>query len=354
MSAASPSPAEELAKQISSLQRRIDALQPAVLLAPVKDEVEDLDTSVNSLAGRLGALRAAGYVFRADLEAKAQALKQQWGALRSNAQSQIAQQAPPLQNALKQVEGQMANLVARKGNVAAARPLAASLESAASGVEAKISAAEDAIRGSYDNFQNEVRAFGSRLDQLEWMMKQLAEATFSLLPTEGAVAAVKAKLDEDGKDDPKGVLYLTDQRVLFEQKEEVATKRVFFIATEKQKIQKLLLDAAVTQVAQVRASKKGLLGREDHLDVNFSLDGPVRSAHFHISGQDCNLWQGLIGRAKANDLDRERTVKLDQAALDGITKAPTKCPNYGSPFTKPIVRGQTSVQCEFCGTVTNF
>jgi DNA-directed RNA polymerase subunit RPC12/RpoP len=45
----------------------------------------------------------------------------------------------------------------------------------------------------------------------------------------------------------------------------------------------------------------------------------------------------------------------DIATIKGITpKAPTiqvvRCPHCGAPYTKEIYKGQTSVQCEYCGT----
>ncbi|MEM2281698.1 MAG: hypothetical protein QXZ68_06915, partial [Candidatus Bathyarchaeia archaeon] len=46
----------------------------------------------------------------------------------------------------------------------------------------------------------------------------------------------------------------------------------------------------------------------------------------------------------------------DIAIIKGITpkEAPTmrivRCPHCGAPYTKEIYKGQTSVQCEYCGT----
>ncbi len=186
------------------------------------------------------------------------------------------------------------------------------------------------------------------------MMTWLAEAKFKLLPTEGLYAAVEAKWDRDGKDDPKGLLYLTDQRLLFEQKEDVATKKFLFIATEKEKVQQVLLDLPVAVVDEARASKKGLLGHEDHLDLALAAEAPVRAAHFHLDGQDSKLWEQLLARAKARDFDKERAVKVDQAVIAKAANAPTQCANCGAAFTKPILRGQTEITCEFCGTVARF
>ena len=45
--------------------------------------------------------------------------------------------------------------------------------------------------------------------------------------------AVRATWQKGGEDNPQGILYLTDQRLLFEQKQEIGAKKVLFITTEK-------------------------------------------------------------------------------------------------------------------------
>lgn len=349
-----PTPAEQLAAKIDDLQRRVNALQKEVLLASLKDELENLDTQAAQWDGRLKALRTAGYVFGNDLEGQVKTLAGQWPALRANAQRQIAEQAPALASALRTLEAQQANLNVQRGNVAAGGPAAVRVAAAVEALEAKVAAAQSAIKGSFDQFKTGADALQRRLDQLKRMLEWLSEAKFALLATEGLYAAVEAKWDRDGKDDPKGLLYLTDQRLLFEQKEEVATKKFLFIATEKEKVQQLLLEVPLTTVDEAKGSKKGLLGHEDHLDLALAAEAPVRTAHFHLNGQDCNLWQQLISRAKAKDLDKERAVKVDQAVVAKAANAPTKCSNCGAAFTKPVLRGQSEITCEFCGTVTRF
>ena len=166
-----------------------------------------------------------------------------------------------------------------------------------------------------------------------------------------AVPAVWCRQGKQAKDDPEGVLLLTDQRLLFEQKQEVVTKKVLFVATAKQKVQKLLVDTPIGKTDSVNGTKQGLMGHEDHIDVTFVSGAPLRSAHFHINGQDCNLWQGLIGRAKAGDFDRDRTVMPDAAQIERVKTAPTKCPNCGGAITETVLRGMDSITCGFCGTV---
>jgi len=349
-----PDPAQVLADRITALQNRVNSLQAEVVLASLKDDLENLDTLVSQADVLLKEVRTAGYVFGAELELKVKALKGQWPNLRTTVQNQLNQQLPQLQSAFRPLETQMRDLNGKRGNLSAANAFANQVESAIGSVEAKVKAAQDSLSGSFDSFRSEANTLKSRLDQLKRMMQWQAEATFKLLPAEGLVAAVEAKWDKDGKDDPKGLLYLTDQRLLFEQKEEVATKKFLFITTDKEKVHQLLLDVPVDDVEQAKASKKGLLGHEDHIDLVLSANAPVRAAHFHLDGQDSNLWQAMIGRAKTRDFDKDRAVKVDQAAVDRAANAPTKCPNCGGAFTKPVLRGQTEIKCEYCGAVARF
>lgn len=347
-----PTPAEILAGRIQSLRSQVNSLQSSALLAGIKDDLEDVQTAVNGLTTLIASVRSAGHVFDADLEPKADELQKGWPSIRDNALQQVNQQVPALQAALRNAEEELRRLVAGQANVNQANAMLPGVENAVQAVSSKASAASAAITGSYDSFRTEADKIKERVDKIRAMMKLAADAKFQLMPTEGVYAVVPAKLDRDGKDDPKGYLYLTDQRLLFEHHEDVATKKVLFIATEKQKVQELLVDMPVSQVEKVTASKKGMLGNEDHIDVLFESGAAVRAAHFHLNGQDCSLWAALINRAKTNDFDRERAVKIDQAVLDKIAEAPTQCPNCGSAFTAPVMRGQTEIKCDYCGTVT--
>ncbi|MDI6769198.1 MAG: hypothetical protein QMD04_05930 [Anaerolineales bacterium] len=348
-----PSPAQQIADEMRALQNKVNSLQDGVRLARVRDAVEDMETKVGSQPQRIATARGRGYVFEKDLEAQAQSFVDSWTILYPNLQAQINIQSTALMNAMRPIEMQMPQLTAAAYNPAAARGILNTLQSAVSQMESKVSAAERTINGMYDQFERQVSEFNRHMDQIEYMLTQLAEATFQLLPTEGGIAAVKAvwcKTGKEQKDDPEGVLYLTDQRILFEQKEEIATKKVLFIATEKQKVQGLQLEAPVALVDSVQTSKAGFLKNEDHIEVRFQSGAPVQSAHFHI-WQDCATWQGLINRAKSKDFDQARAVAVDQAEVAKVKAAPTQCPACGGAITQVVLRGQDTIKCEFCGNV---
>ena len=165
-----------------------------------------------------------------------------------------------------------------------------------------------------------------------------------------AVKAVWCKSGKEQKDDPEGILFLTDQRILFEQKQEVATKKVLFFATEKQKVQALQWEIPAALLDQVLTSKQGLMKNEDHLEIRFRSGASLQSAHMHI-WQDCESWQALLNRARSKEFDQDRVVAIDQGELDKVKAAPTQCPSCGAILDAVVLRGQDSIKCEYCGAV---
>lgn len=350
---ATPSPVQQLANDVSSLRTKIGQLQESVRLSRARDAVEDLQTKVTGMAQRIANLRQKGYVFEKELENQAAGFAQQWNALQPSVNQQIVSQAATLQASIRPIEMQMTQLNAMLNNPAVARPVLMSAQSNVHMLEDKVSAAERTINGMYDKFSSQVAQVSRHLDEVESMLKHLSEATFKLLPTEAGIAAVKAvwcKTGKEQKDDPQGILFLTDQRVLFEQKEEITTKKVLFISTEKQKVQNLLLEAPVAMLDTVTTSKAGMLKNEDHIEVRFQPGAPLQNVHFHI-WQDCAAWQSLLNRAKSKEFDKDRAVAIDQAEVEKVKAAPTQCPSCGAVMAAVILRGQDNIKCEYCGAV---
>jgi hypothetical protein len=346
-------PAEELASKITSLQTRLGWLQDSVRLTSVRDDIEDVQTTVDSLDQRIAELRSRGYVFGKELEAQAADYVEQWTKLSPTLNQQINIQSNGLQVSLRPLETQMNQLAAQSRNPIAGLPIAKSLETNMGTIQDKVSSVERTIHGMYDKFNNQLYALTKQLNEIEWMLTELSEATFQLMPTEAGIMAVKAIWAKNGKEqkgDPEGVLFLTDQRLLFEQKEEIATKKVLFVTTEKQKVQKLQLEAPVALVENVQTSKQGMLKNEDHIDVKFAVGAPVQVAHFHI-WQPCEEWQALLNRTKAKEFDQDRAVALDQEAVEKVKAAPSQCPSCGGNISQVILRGMDSIKCEYCGFV---
>jgi hypothetical protein len=199
--------------------------------------------------------------------------------------------------------------------------------------------------------ENDISRVSKMLDQLQ------QSPEIHLRDTEGPLSAVDAVWQQDGKEGPEGILFLTDQRLLFEQREEVATKKFLgVLKTQSENIQKLLLEVAATDIESVTHKEEGGflgMGKEDILELVLAARASVSRVRFHLRGQESADWAAMIKRVQSNEIDQDRAEEYRQElASAGATAAsfPTQCPSCFAPVLPPA-RGVASVICEFCGTV---
>jgi predicted nucleic acid-binding Zn-ribbon protein len=345
--------AEQVQNEIKSLQTTFKDLQSSVRMSTVRDSVEDLGSSIKGLDRRIDALRKRGYAFEKDLESQAVDFLGEWSGIAPKLEALIAREASSLETALRPLETQLGLLVGNQAMPASLSSRVKRLQSQVESLQDKVEAAEKNIRGGYDQFNSSVQQLQSHLAKLEWMLTEISEATFKLLATESGIMAVKAVWAKKGKKDksnPEGVLYLTDQRIIFEQKEKIATKKVLFVATEKKLVQETLWDVPVELVENIKAFKDGFLNKDDYLELSFESRAPFDVLLLHIwqRGDD---WIALIQRAKAKEFDKGRAIPVDEKVAQKVKDAPTKCPSCGGAIKQVILRGMENIHCEYCGDV---
>jgi hypothetical protein len=351
---AAPDPMEEVRRKVDELKDTLKEVQEKALLTSVRDQAEDVETQANRVFDLARSVRERGYVWEKDLEPKCLDFRKRWAELKPGVMQAIVRETASLKTRVAQAEADVSQASARAVNPLAAKAVLPPVENSLEALKGAAEAAEKAVLGMFDRMASDLGTLESHLNQISWMIDQAAASKIQWLAAESGVLAVKAKWDKDGKDDPKGILFLTDQRLAFERKEDVATKKVLFIATEKEKVQEPLLVVPLTDLTGVTASKKGLMGHEDHLDFEFTSAAPVRKAHFHIDGQDCNMWQATIGRVKDGEIEKSRVTPISEEEKARLRNAPTKCPSCGGAIKAPILRGQTEIHCTYCGAVTRF
>ena len=341
---------QAIASEIDSLERDFRDLHARVQLTSLRDQIEDFENSINNLPTRLQSTRTRGYAFGKNFEDQAKDYASRWRSSRTTITRKIESESTKLQSSMRSTEPKVNALRTVRSNISAARSRIPSAKSAVEDLETKVSAAEGAIHGMYDSLQNDVNKLDRTLYKIEKALDELDEATFSLIATESVIMAVEAVMVEGSKEDkkdPKGVLFLTDQRLLFEQKQEIATKKVLFVATEKEKIQKLYFETPLASVHDVKPERKGFMKNEDHIELKVD----VGTRNFHLDGQDCEDWATQIKRARDSEYDNDRAIEIDQEVIEKVKDAPTICPQCGGQFAQPVLRGQDSITCGYCGHI---
>ncbi|MFV1950262.1 MAG: hypothetical protein ACC633_10095 [Anaerolineales bacterium] len=344
---------EQVKNDIKSLQSSLRDMQSLVRMTDTRDRVEDLGTSVNGMDRRVKSLRERGYAFEKDLEVMAADFQKNWAGIAPKIEAQIRKEIVGMERLMRPLETQITGLAGESGAPAALRPRVKKLKSQVETLEGRIEAAESSIRGIYDQFSSDFQEVKYHLTKLEWTLTELSEASFEMLATESGIMAVKAVWAKSGKqtkNDPEGVLYLTDQRILFERKEKVTTKKILFVATEKKLVQELLWQAPVVLIEETKAYKEGFLNKDDYIELQFGSGAPFDIVHLHI-WQRGDEWKALLKRAKAKEFDATRPIPIDEAAAEKVKDAPTKCPSCGGAINQVVLRGMESMTCEYCGDV---
>jgi hypothetical protein len=349
-----PDPMEEIRRRVDDLKSKLADVQGKALLTAVRDEAEDVETKSNRVSDLARTVRERGYAWEKDLEPKCLDFRRRWAELKPGVMQAIMRESTALRFKVTQAEASVTQAASRAVSPSAAQAVLPQVENELGTLESAADSAEKAVGGMFDSLSSDLDTLESHLNEITRMMDMMAGAKTEWLATEALVLAVKAKWDRDGKDDPQGMLFLTDQRVVFERREDVATKKVLFITTDKKTVQEAMLAIPVAETTGVTATKKGLMGHEDHLDFEFESGAALRKAHFHIDGQDCKMWQATFGRVKSGEIEKGRVTPISEEEKQRLKGAPTKCPSCGGAITAPILRGQTEIHCTYCGAATRF
>lgn len=341
-------PGDEFLKRIEALETRFREMQDEIALNRARKAGEELTAQVHSLPRAVQQLRARGYAFKSFLERKADVLAQQWADVRPRLTESLEAQSRDLRYRADLFQQRLPFLRYSRNEV----ELSAA-EAALKDLEARIQTAGNAIKDLAYTVEENVRQTIGQTKELAWVVDQVEGATFKLNPGESIVSAVKGQWLTSEKEGPRGVFYLTDERILFERKEDIVTKRVLFIAKEKQKVQQLEWESPFSQVEAVQASEKGGailgIGKKEILEFRFGGGVKVDSAVLRLEA-DSSAWQTLIGRAKSGDIANERAFLKGQAAA-APAAATLKCAVCGAAFPGPVPPGASEIKCAYCGTI---
>lgn len=321
---------------IMALQSEVNALQDEVMLKSARQELAELENDVRSLERKLAEVRARGYAVEKDLEADITILAAQWERVKGNAEGTIEYQARLLGDQMGAIQDDLAKVVGMSANLTAARPMYMQVKSALASLEAQADAAETTVLAQYDEYADEVESLQAHLEWISWMLEALATASFRLLATESGVAATEAVHVHPSREPENGVLFLTDQRLLWEDRVGEYELKVDIPTQLVQDVRKETVDGAEMEALVVRISSGDLAP-----ETRFQLTLPV-----------ADDWIKMVGRSRSGDYAQDRAVELSKDELERIRNAPQQCSNCGAALTAPILRGQTEIVCEYCGNVT--
>jgi hypothetical protein len=321
---------------IMKLQEEVNNLQDEMMLKVTRQELSELENEVRSLERSLVDLRAHGYAIEKDLEADVSILAVQWDRIKTNAEKTLEYQALLLGDQMQSIQQSLAQLVGMSADLAQARPLYMQIKSVVASAQAQADAAEATVLAQYDQYADEVGALSAHMEWVDWMLEALSSASFRLLATEAGVAAVEAVFRHPDWDPENGILFLTDQRLLWE---------------DRVGDYELKINVPLGDILDVKQSG-GESGERDVLVFRFGQQASTPIAEFELALPVANDWIKMVGRARSGGYAGDRAVTISPEELERVRNAPQQCSNCGAAFTAPVLRGQTEIPCEYCGLVT--
>ena len=353
MSPETTSPLTEYQSQLTDLQNTVNELHEKARLNSFRTRVATLEGKTQGMDARVKKMRTDGYPFEKNLAVDSSSLTSRWAKIKPDVELRLGRESASLQSALPGLEAKVSAMTANRGNLPYLQSTLPGVKAETEAYGSRIDAAESSLDAVVDPISAEIDKYCAHLDEIEKMLKDLQTASFQLFTSEAGILAVKAvwvKGGDEDKDDPEGLLFLTDQRLVFEQREEVATKKVLFITTERKTVQQLGFEIHINQVEEVVPSKQGVFKNEDNIRLNFAVGGFAPSATLHI-WKDASDWAAIFNQVQSGQFSANRAIPLDPSLAEKARLAPTECPKCGGKITTPVVRGQDSITCSFCGSV---
>lgn len=338
---------QQIAAQLK--QRYTTALQ-RVALKKSTDELIELNGLIAGLPGEVNKLRERGYTFAGYLSTQIDALVQGWDATRQQAEATLRAEVTQIKSESTGLQPLVAKLDIGVMKGPMMKIATSQLEQQLEVFEQSIKAAEDRVKAVTDPTARQAREIKNRVGKLNWYMDRVKEATFEFNATEAVylVATSEWVKTGKGKEDPDGLLYLTDQRLIFERKE----KEGGFLGFGAKKVQGIEWELALSAIQGVESEKKGFLGGKNIVHIQHKGSGVGSPITVEVKGGlNANWYAQQLERAQRGDIDEERALQADPEVVERVRNAPTACASCGAPFTTPITRAMTELACEYCGTI---
>ncbi|MEM7532999.1 MAG: hypothetical protein AAF639_12540 [Chloroflexota bacterium] len=349
-------------ERLSQLTRRLTQLSRELRLDELRDEFDYVDERVEGVPKDLAAIRKRGYQFGRAWEKEARNLQERWDREQDDIEELIDDTERDLRRSLRDSE-RIANRAER--NLSLLSDFDRSLDT----LNREIDQAKTRVRSRWQTTQERLATLSDGVQWAEFLLDALAEKSFDLYPNEHGVMACKAEW-RNRDEEPVGILYLTDHRVIFEQKEEKAVRKFLFITRESKLVQDVLWESPIGAVETVEAEDKGgFLGINVKQLLSLGFVEDIRHAQPAVRmGVILRLrdyannegWQVLVEAVRSGDIENDRIDRIDHANSTNpllftdlsSSDLPTHCPNCETKLPT-IYKGMVSVTCRHCATITN-
>lgn len=333
-----------MAGRYHALQDRYRRLHTDSQLLEIVQDLQDITREAAGLTSDIARLRSRGYVYATYLERKAALLYEHWQTTVRNIQLAFDARLKTVRESYSQLQAQ-SRWLSEKTEEVPSDDLLSYAESAVTGLESDIRAAETDIRQMYAVLERDINQTIEQIQEIHWLLDQRDASGIVFRPGEslfmGTFAAVSLPLFEPRD----GVLYLTTQRLLFEQNRVSPAAENSDIGDSAPPPE---WEINLGQVEDVSAQHTGTVDRADLLHISYLQRNKTVVVTAAIHGwAKCKLWAAHIRRLRFGDAADERAILPDDELLSDAHGALANCHICGAMLTTSET--SRSRICDYCG-----
>jgi len=291
---------EALRRRLRKASSRLTELLEA--LSKTRADLDKLDGLLTDLELRLNKVRSTGYPFFRSLDEELKVLRRSWNETRGSLLTRLITLNSWASSKAEEIRSmaKTARQSLRAGDQASAEVEVASLEDLLNEVEKRLRPELAGIEEALRPFSEGINRLTASIKLIENSLPFFEQASFKLKPGERFLFAAKSKLVGEGE--AKGVFYMTDKRLLFEEVREVVIRRRFLFFTEKKLERKLLIDLPYDRV---EGMSKTILGLLAGYGLKVSLTGGAGELSFDLKEEEIDFVLRALnyirsGRAEAD------------------------------------------------------
>jgi hypothetical protein len=333
------------------IEERINGLKSSLfnlnnnLEQPIRG-IDELGLKILGLEGRIIDLRKMNYKNLIYLEKKQLELGKKWNSEHSFLKISAEEKTSEIRISLSNLQRELNQMRARTTNQNHSR--IELYESRYNNIRNNHSIMGDQISQQLTPFREKYNDVNKDLSIAEKTIDLLIHPSFSWKQSEHPLISVKA---EDMGKNIDGILTLTNHRFLFESEKEIVLKKVLFIATEKKTTRQLKVNQPIGVIEKIEKGRVSFL-KGTGLFIRFKPESNIKEMKIDTTNEDAENILRFFNWIVSGKADLELNEgKEDNDRTDSLENQEILCSFCSAPYRNEVYRGQTTVQCNYCGTM---
>lgn len=327
----------QLSAEIKSINQQTDM---------VTSRIETLDNRIQGLEGRITRIRQGNFRVLTHLETEQSSLSEAWARISTELRTTSSLKGEIVRTRIRDLQQALAYKLGGSsynlGNLQEIELRIPELRLSLSEMQNSIVSELSPLEKKFEDIDKDLRTAESTLSIVEG-------ASFPWEESETPILAIKAK---DLNNDREGFITLTNLSFIFEHEKEIALKKTLFIVTEKKIIREVIFKKPIGMVTRLVKGKVGFF-KGSGLFVEFASETGIPEMKFDTSGQDAEWVTNRYNYIISGQAEKELEAVIPEAGEEKGVPQLVICPVCGAPYREKIYRGQTSVNCEYCGAVVS-